>query len=566
MKKMLILEELKEAARLKGGICLTNEYLGSRAKHLFRCENGHEFSLRTDSVRAGRWCDECHKGTIEELAKIAEAKGGRVISVEYINARTRIDVECGMKHSWSVRPDALKRGAWCKKCADTKLTIEEMQKIAAERAGRCLSPVYVNARTYLEWECNKGHHWIAPASRVKFKNSWCPQCAKVTLEEMQELAMKRGGTCISKEIVGNTATAKLDFVCTRHHHFTLTPANVKYHKLWCQECKKEDHYAELKTAVEKKGGQLLSSEYCGATVKHKCICQEGHVWYTTPSKILSAGHGCNVCTKYFTQEKCRFIFQKLLECEFVKSKKPFKNRYELDGYNEERALGFEFNGPQHYMNTRHYYKTNAELEKRIKMDLHKEEICSELAINLVVIPCNEVSRDGSYDGIIDDDKLSNYIVEKLDLLGIEHADLTTIDLTEFYMSLSELKKIKEIAKEKGGECISKIYVNNRTHLKFICNKCNCTWEATASAITRENGTWCPDCGKTDAINTKRKRSLEEARKIAIDRGGKCLAVTENYTNNHQPIEWVSASGHHWFASLANVKRGTWCPYEKGLTK
>jgi hypothetical protein len=556
MKKMITIEDLKEAARLKGGICLSKEYLGSRAKHLFRSKGGQEFSMRTDAVRAGHWYNEGYKGTIEELEKIATAKGGKVISEEYINALTPVEVECEREHRWFVRPDSLKRGAWCKKCADTTLKLEEMQKIAASRGGKCISKVYVNACTDLEWECEKLHRWMAPASRVKHKKTWCPKCATVTINEIQELAKKRGGTCISSEIVGNTATAKLEFICGRDHHFTLTPANVKYHKLWCKECKKDDRYAELKTAVEKRGGKVLSPQYLGSTLKHKFMCQEGHTWYTSPNKILGAGHWCNVCTKYITQEKCRFIFQELLGCEFVKSKKPFKNKYELDGYNEEMALGFEFNGPQHYINNRNYYKTNAGLEKRIKMDIEKEKICRKLSIDLVVIPCNEVSRDCSYNGIIDDDKLINYIVAKLDLLGIEHVDLPTIDLTEFYANLSELKRITEIAKKKGGECLSNIYVNNRTHLKFICNKCNCTWEAMPRAITRDNGTWCPKCGREDAINTKRERSLSVAGKIAIDRGGKCLAVKENYVNNHHPIEWECVRGHRWFASLANVKSGT----------
>lgn len=556
MKRKLTIEDLKEAARLKEGICLTQEYLGSRAKHRFRCKNGHEFSLRTDNAREGRWCSECLKGTIEEIAKIAEAKEGRMISSKYINARTPVEVECKRKHRWFVRPDALKRGQWCKKCADTRLAIEEMQNIAEDHGGKCISSVYVNAWGDLEWECHEKHRWMAPASRVKHKGNWCPECAKVTLKEIQELSIKRGGTCISSKIIGNTATAKLEFMCNRKHHFTHTIANVKYHGVWCKLCKKEDRYAELKATIEKKGGELLSSEYGGANVKHKCRCQEGHIWYTTPSKILNAGHWCNVCTKYTTQEKCRFLFQKLLGCEFVKSKKPL-GKYELDGYNEKMALAFEYNGAQHYINNRNYYKTKDGLEKRIKMDAIKEELCRELSINLVVIPCYDVSYDGTHGGIIDDDKLSNYIVTRLDMLGIAHADLSTINLIDFYQELSELKKIQEIAKKKGGECRSTTYVNNRTHLEFICNEEH-VWKAVPYAI--KSGKWCPTCGREHAINTKRQRSLEEARKIANERGGQCLADEKTYINNHHPIQWECESGYRWFASLANVKRGTWCPH------
>ena len=53
--------------------------------------------------------------------------------------------------------------------------IEEMRAIAEWRGGGCLSSRYVNARTKLRWQCEKGHIWEAVPYAVK-TGTWCPVC------------------------------------------------------------------------------------------------------------------------------------------------------------------------------------------------------------------------------------------------------------------------------------------------------------------------------------------------------------------------------------------------------
>ena len=70
-----------------------------------------------------------------------------------------------------------------------RLTIEEMQKIAEIRGGKCLSPIYKNSVTKLKWQCKKGHQWFAAPSKIKF-GQWCPICAGKTLK----IIKKRDGS------------------------------------------------------------------------------------------------------------------------------------------------------------------------------------------------------------------------------------------------------------------------------------------------------------------------------------------------------------------------------------
>jgi len=52
-----------------------------------------------------------------------------------------------------------------------------MQQFAKRKGGKCLSEEYINAKTKLEWECRKGHRWFATPDNVT-RGTWCPICRK----------------------------------------------------------------------------------------------------------------------------------------------------------------------------------------------------------------------------------------------------------------------------------------------------------------------------------------------------------------------------------------------------
>lgn len=64
----------------------------------------------------------------------------------------------------------------------------------------------------------KNHTWFATFNNVKNSNSWCPTCvgkAKSTLEECQELAISRGGECLSTEY--KKARTSMEWKCEENH-------------------------------------------------------------------------------------------------------------------------------------------------------------------------------------------------------------------------------------------------------------------------------------------------------------------------------------------------------------
>jgi len=117
------------------------------------------------------------KLTIEQMREIAGGRRGRCLSDVYVDSKTKLRWRCADGHEWKARPNHVKEGSWCLHCSGgAKKTIGEMQKVAKERGGECLSEVYVNSRTKLRWRCADGHEWKARPHNIK-RGQWCPVCA-----------------------------------------------------------------------------------------------------------------------------------------------------------------------------------------------------------------------------------------------------------------------------------------------------------------------------------------------------------------------------------------------------
>ncbi len=176
------------------------------------------------------------KLTLKEMQEIALERGGKCLSQEYVNALTKLLWECAEGHRWKAQPNHVKAGKWCHECGGTKkLTLQDMQALARERGGKCLSQEYTNNKTKLLWECEEGHRWEAEPRNIKF-GQWCPKCAgkkKLTLQDMQLLSRERGGKCLSQEYINNQT--KLLWECGVGHKWEALPYSVK-RGTWCWTC------------------------------------------------------------------------------------------------------------------------------------------------------------------------------------------------------------------------------------------------------------------------------------------------------------------------------------------
>lgn len=219
-----------------------------------------------------------------------------------------------------------------------------------------------------------------------------------------------------------TSMEKHNVVCPNGHKI-FTRINNLAHRLdkrsskGCIHCRQEElDKLSLENAQKHlpEGFKLLGSyrkevdRKEARTIKiYKIECSEGH------NIECESGHmknlSCAKCSEqiYVGQERTRKIFEEVFGVSFksirpdwLKNPKTGRN-LELDGYNEDLNIAFEYQGNQHFhANTQFQDEHYAQAER----DGVKKEICNHLGINLV-----EIKQPTSYN----QEKFINQILEQM---------------------------------------------------------------------------------------------------------------------------------------------------------
>ncbi len=486
-KRIYSLESMMEIAIKHSGICLSKKYISSHSKLLWQCKVGHKFSMPANSIINKKyWCPECgiksrFKHSIESLREQAKKKDWVITSDNYEGGNIKLDFICSFGHNFKLTPEHFLKGIGCRACSGKALLdISVFKKIAMEKGGICLSDKYVSGRSKLKFKCSQGHDFDAAPGDIRNSGSWCKKCVgleKGTIEEMKSLAKSKGGQCLSKVYVDSTTN--LEWKCIDGHIWSARPRDVK-HKSWCPECN-----------------------------FHR---QEG---------------------------KCRYILERLLSVKFSKTRKLLDSKLELDGYSKEYNLAFEYNGEQHYLESRIFKGGRSELAEVVKRDQKKIIECKQKNIDIIVIPYTASKTDKS---------LIDYIKKELSKIEIQFKNIGYEDFfANFFMDKSILKEANLYVEKKHGKLLGNNFINNQLKLKVSC-KLEHEWEVSYPSL--KAGRWCPYCAGTI------KGTIAEAKKLAAIRGGFCLS--EEYRNNKTKMVWRCSKGHEWLATSSSVGRGTWC--------
>ena len=306
MPKRLTLEEIQQIARSRGGRCLSKEYKDCRTKMKWECSVGHVWETKARYVTSGCWCPYCGpraKINLISMQAIARSRGGKCISKEVIWRSDKLRWKCAKGHVWEARPQVVRLGHWCPECTNErrnsleKYTMKELRHMAEVRGGRLLSRKYVNATVKMQWQCSKGHTWTATAGILRM-GVWCPYCSsrkKRTIKDMQALAKRRGGECVSIAYIDPETPLK--WRCAKGHKWRAAPMNIS-HGTWCRKCAYESKKLTLKDMqdfAKERGGKCLSKRYSRPSNRLKWQCAKGHVFRLAPRYLRATYRWCPTC-------------------------------------------------------------------------------------------------------------------------------------------------------------------------------------------------------------------------------------------------------------------------------
>ena len=369
-----------------------------------------------------------------------------------------------------------------------RYSLSDLISYAVSKNGVCLSNSYRSSNDEYVWMCNIcGHKWKSTWGNMIHRESWCAKCAgklKLSLDDARIVALNRNGIC-------------------------------------------------------------LSNKYLGCDIPLMWECNKGHVWSATLNKVKNYLTWCPCCHSSIGEKITREYFNRIFKVKFTKCRPLWLvtddgRRLELDGYNDELKIAFEYNGLQHRKEIK-LYNSRRSFSDQIYCDNVKINLCNVNGVKLFRIDDN-----------IKYNNISSVIFNQAVDFGIVlDSSVLSFDYKQFNIFNTDLSDTRDLVMSRGGMLISDMYIISSSKLDIICGEGH---KFSMSRDKLKRGQWCPFCAGKYV-------DIDKLHKHAILYGG-CL-LSDKWLNSCYKYEWKCSKGHVWRATWGNIQQGRWCPRCKG---
>jgi len=344
----------------------------------------------------------------EDVKKNIQSCGYTLLSQEYQDANSKIEIKCNKGHKYQVTYGNFQQGHRCpqcyyERCGNNRRLNYNIVKQEIEKVGyKLLSKSYQAVRSKLEIECDNGH--IYKVTYTNFQQGHrCPRCVHdiIRLDYIfVKNAIKKVGYTLLSDSYQNSGI-KLKIECNKGHIYEACYDKFKYGRR-CPICANNYLYSYefVKQKIELGGYTLLSHSYDGCKKKMSIQCNNGHVYYGTFDKF-QRGQRCPKCFGGSSKME-KEIQNWLSDYVEIKCNERFyydgHKFYETDIYVPSKKIAIEFDGI--------YYHSEL-LGKDKNYHLRKTDFFKEQDIQLIHVFENE--------WILKQDIVKSVIMSKLGL-------------------------------------------------------------------------------------------------------------------------------------------------------
>jgi len=376
-----------------------------------------------------------------------------------------------------------------------RLSIGEVRALAKAKGGEFLSRIYRSTRIRYPWRCANGHRWMAPVEAIRNSDSWCPYCSKGSGEECVRICFEkvfkrrfprvwagwiRSDTGRSLELDGFNARMGVAFEHQGQHHY--------HHREFFH---REPGQFQRRLALDRRKSRLCRQH----GIRLVKIPEVG--WKFPLERLLPE-----------VIRRCRQLGIRVpagadrLRINYAPAWNRNRERADkavrLLKKTVKKQKGKWLN-PK-WMGNRHQYQFQCASGHRWKNDY----------FGILSGRWCPVCRYG--------------IVTKKKTAWWAGAGGKELRGRLFQQGQRHLIRLKEFAKKRGGECLSKEFLGFGKRHRFRCGDCGRVWQTHPNNLLVHK-CWCKPCSlkKRWAERLRKLDYLGRMKAVAIKRGGQCLS-------------------------------------------
>ncbi len=373
---------------------------------------------------------------------------------------------------------------------------------------------YINALTKITFRCIKHNHTFSQTSNNHFKCKHpCEICLKESKRETFSDDLELFKSKINK-IYGDNFSFEnavyinqrtpISITCLKHNKLITKEPQVFLRGHGCDICSKEllnqknssTTLKEINAFVKKLNGKCHSINYINNESKLNFECEFGHNFSKSWSEVKNSLRWCPKCSpnKLIGESLARLILEHLLKIELPSAYIDKMEGLQLDGFNENRNIAFEYQGYQHYTKGSHFHSEDSRFESQLNRDRVKKELCLKNGITLIEIFEFKTIRSGRIELFV------QQVKENLEKLNLEYtSDPFSLNLIELYRGKkSQLYNNAKTIVEKNNGILQEFIGTESKHI-YHCYKGHKITNRTLGVIINSNAS-CPICDSEKRFN------------------------------------------------------------------
>jgi hypothetical protein len=306
---------------------------------------------------------------------------------------------------------------------------------------------------------------------------------KYSITDLLHSAEINDGKCLSKEY--RDLNTHVEWKCKEGHRFSMGYVFVKQ-GAWCPQCIKEEQkqikLEKYQNYAQRHGGKCLTKKYVSASEKTKWECGKGHVWKQAFRYIKLYGW-CRLCQK---EERNNKIFLKAKSAAEKKGGKCLTEKY----FSSHQKMEWQCEHghtwktqPTHILNNHSWCpacsgKARHTIDQMYTLAKLRGGVClsAEYKNNHLKLTWR-----------CDKDHIWKAGAGKI--VSGQWCPVCRYDRVAEKLR-ADIGELKKLAKSKGGELLSKEYVNALTPVKWKCKQGH-EWSARYADVKHHS--WCPVC-------------------------------------------------------------------------